>query len=182
MFAKAPNVNLDRVFRNVLFVGKQPIGQLVLGKDLAGCVEKQFKKAQFAIAHCNGLTPDSQVACDRVENDATDLDLGSCIAGPATQDSADTGLQLGVIKGFGDIIISTQIKRTDSIRHLASGGQDDHRSVQITGAMLLKERAAIAIRQHDIEQDKIVFPGRNKGRGVFKFLCMINDMTIYSHA
>ncbi len=106
------------------------------------------------------------MARDGIENDAADLDCRLGVAEFPPQNGAAAGLKLGVIEGFGDIVIGAQIQGTDSIRHLASGGQNDHRGVQITGAMLFQERTAIAIGQHDIEKDQVVLPGLNESRGV----------------
>ena len=122
------------------------------------------------------------MASERVEYDTTDLDYCLGVTGFATQDGAATGFKLRVIKGLRDIVISTQIKRTDSIRHLTASGQDNHWRVQVTGAMLFQKRAAIAIRQHNIQEDQIIFPRREKGRRIFQFLCVINDMPVQSHA
>lgn len=181
MFSQTSDIHFNRILRDILVVGKQPVGQLALGKDLAGRVDEQFKKTQLAIAHCNGFAPNGQVACNGVEHDTTNLDRRPGIAGFATQNSAATSIQFGMIEGFGDVVVGPQIKRTDSIRHLASRGKNDHRGVQIAGAMLLQEHAPIAIRQHDVQEDQIILTGFNEGRRIRQSLCMINDMAVLPH-
>ena len=92
MFAQAPDVDFNRVLRDVVVVREQTVRQLVFGENLAWCIKEQLQKAQFAIAHHDGLTPDRQMARDGIENDAANLDCRLGVAEFPPQNGATAGL------------------------------------------------------------------------------------------
>ena len=73
---------------------------------------------------------------------------------PATQDGPDSGKEFAGYEGFGDVVVSAAFQASDPIAGVSTCREHDHRNVGVV-SNIFQEGAAIAVRQHDVENDEI---------------------------
>lgn len=72
----------------------------------------------------------------------------------------DARLELGEVEGFHQIVVRSQVEGSDPVVDLVAGGQHQHTRRCAGGTQRLQHLQAADLRQHKIEDHRIVFVRR----------------------
>jgi hypothetical protein len=89
------------------------------------------------------------------------------LIGPA-QESLDAGHQLGHLEGLGEIIVGPEVEALHLVAGAGTRCQHQHRNLIARRPSCLQPIAAIAIRQSQIENDRIELAGAERRRGILE--------------
>ena len=95
----------------------------------------------------------------RIDLQVSDSDCFLAPFGRAAQKRTDPGQQFGKMEWFDEIIVGPEVKAFHPVGHTVARGQKQDRRMNLGLAKLGDERPAIALRERDIEDDQIHFPG-----------------------
>jgi hypothetical protein len=127
--AQPRQVDVDGLVRAA--VGQLPdLGeQLAFAHDAAGAGGEVVQQVELAGRQLQGTAVDAGLPRARVDPQAADDDLGvrGTLAGPAPQDGADPGVELGGAEGLDDVVVGARVEHRDDLGLVVTGRGDDDR-------------------------------------------------------
>ena len=65
------------------------------------------------------------------------------------------GDDLGERERLGDVVVAADREPLDLVRGVVPGGEEEHRDVDAVAAEPLRDRDAVEVREHDVEDDEV---------------------------
>ena len=130
--------------------------QLFAGEDLVGRGGEKGQEVELLGREVDGRTVHRHAVRGPVDHEAVVLDLGRRLRRlAATQDGTDAGVELGKRARLHDVVVGTQVQKTDALGLLGTTGQDDDGQPAVApepGEHLL----AVEAREPEVQDHQVV--------------------------
>ena len=146
---------------------------------LARQPHEMLEQPEFARSEFDLTAPARDFARHEIHHQVADLVQRDRLAGHAPHERADPRDHLVHGKWFRHVVIRAQVQALDALVHFAARRDDHHRGRHLAHAQHLQHAEAVALREHDVYDDRVV--GR-LGRPLKPVLTVATDVHCESHS
>ena len=155
-------MHVDGAVKRLQFTATHGFHDLVSRQHTARTLSQRDQQVELVGSQIRRLLTHSYGACIAVYfQRAKTHDCGrwrGAIATLAAQNGPDTGQQFAWFKGFGKIVVGTQLQTNDAVHGVALGSQHQHRNLcsgTCHGSNATADFQPVHIGQHQVQDDQI---------------------------
>ena len=131
------------------------IGEHRAGDDLSRMADEEFEHPEFARRELDAAAAALGAAAGDVDLKIRDLEQRGGVA-RATQQRLQASEQLRKGERLGKIVVGSRVKPGDAVLDGPARRENQHRRIDASLAELLEKRAAVGIREPEVEHDRVV--------------------------
>ena len=155
-------MHVDAAVEGFQRVALERVHDLVARQHPARALGQHGQELELVAGEVAGLAAQARLACAQVDFElAEDQDLVVTGFGRrAPQQGLDTRQQFTRLERLGQVVVGAQLQANDAVHGLATRGQHQQRQPARAGlgAQLAREVQAIAVGQHQVQQQGVIGP------------------------
>src|SRR5690606_414291 len=150
-------------------------------EDLARAAEQLAGQRILARGQAELAVGADQHSTATVDGDRTGAEQIE-LAGAAAVQGLEPGEQLGEREGLDQIVVGAGLEPGDALADAAAGGQHQHGCAQAGVAPATKHAGAVEIRQHPVEDDRVVVDVAGLAERLLAAGAQVDAVTLFAQA
>ena len=139
-----------------------------------------MQDVEFLLEQLDGFAVDKYLPCVGHDFHVAAFNEKLAVLLPSSENAFHAGREFGDVEGLGEVVVGTEVEAGHLVVERVLGRDDDDAGLLVRGFQLAQDVEAVAVGQHDVQKDAVVFIEFGFHHGGFGIGGGLDDMAVDS--